>query len=116
MKPAEGLLEAGKPVVIENDANYQLSNVSLTAGEFAEAEAAYVLASDGKNVAEASDVTPFTYRFDAAFAITIADAINDILSGPDADSQRIYDLQGRRISKVTKSGIYIINGKQTLVK
>ena len=28
----------------------------------------------------------------------------------------VYDLQGRKIEKMTSSGIYIVNGKQVLVK
>ena len=28
----------------------------------------------------------------------------------------IYDLQGRKLSEIVKSGIYIINGKKVLVK
>ena len=30
--------------------------------------------------------------------------------------ESIYDLQGRKIEKVTKGGIYIVNGKKVLVK
>ena len=34
----------------------------------------------------------------------------------DGDVKVIYDMQGRRLNKITDSGIYIINGKKVLVK
>lgn len=34
----------------------------------------------------------------------------------DNEERVIYDLTGRRISEITESGIYIINGKKVLVK
>ena len=116
MKKAEGNVEAGQPVVVNGAASYNLSNASLVAGNYTETESGNVLATDGKSVVSGSNLSPFTYRFNSTFDITVASAINDILSAPDADNQKIYDLNGRRIGKVTKGGIYIVNGKQTLVR
>ena len=39
------------------------------------------------------------------------------IEGVDAEAeQTIYDLTGRRITEITKGGIYIVNGKKVLVK
>lgn len=43
------------------------------------------------------------------------DSIEEI-NTPNAPSQAIYDLQGRRVSKTSRPGLYIINGVKTLVK
>ena len=41
-------------------------------------------------------------------------AIEDALT--DAEESTIYDLYGRRVTEVTKSGIYIVNGKKVFIK
>jgi hypothetical protein len=40
------------------------------------------------------------------------------IEGVDAEVEEdvIYDLSGRRITEITNSGIYIVNGKKVLVK
>jgi uncharacterized protein YlzI (FlbEa/FlbD family) len=45
---------------------------------------------------------------------THATGIDAVVNGEAIES--IYDLQGRKIEKVTNGGIYIINGKKVLVK
>ena len=35
---------------------------------------------------------------------------------PEKDEHKIYDLQGRRLNNITQNGIYVVNGKQVLVK
>ena len=35
---------------------------------------------------------------------------------PEEDEHKIYDLQGRRLNNITQNGIYVVNGKQVLVK
>ena len=40
----------------------------------------------------------------------------DELDEQVADSEVIYDLQGRKVNEITVSGIYIINGKKVVVK
>lgn len=44
-----------------------------------------------------------------------ATGINDIQADQD-NEQKIYDLSGRRLSKISKPGIYIINGKKKVFK
>ena len=41
--------------------------------------------------------------------IVFEDVVNPAVEG-------IYDLQGRKLNKITKSGIYIVNGQKKLVK
>lgn len=43
-----------------------------------------------------------------------ATAIEEVEAVPASDV--VYDLQGRRVEKITKAGIYIVNGKAVLVK
>ena len=45
---------------------------------------------------------------------THATGIDAVVNGEAIES--IYDLQGRKVEKVTKGGIYIVNGKKVLVK
>ena len=44
------------------------------------------------------------------------DAINSIDASKDEENTEIFDLSGRRVGAVTKSAIYVINGKKTLIK
>ena len=46
---------------------------------------------------------------------THATGIENIVTNGEA-IESIYDLQGRKIEKITNSGIYIVNGKKVLVK
>ena len=43
-------------------------------------------------------------------------AIKEIADGYSEQEQTIYDLQGRKIERITAKGIYIINGKKTVVE
>lgn len=48
---------------------------------------------------------------------TAVEEIFDTENGNAAETvETIYDLQGRRLSEITTSGIYIVNGKKVLVK
>ncbi|MCF0198324.1 MAG: hypothetical protein HUK02_03240 [Bacteroidaceae bacterium] len=106
---------AGQPVVIEGAANYVLNNVTVNAGDYTTTANAYVLSADAKQTEQVAEATAFTYDFGSSFSITTADAINEILSAPDADTQKVFDMNGRRVSSV-RQGVYIINGKKVLVK
>jgi hypothetical protein len=55
-----------------------------------------------------SGVAKFSFRFDDTTGI------NDLLNGLNGE-ELIYDLQGRRILKVTESGIYIVNGEKRYI-
>ena len=57
---------------------------------------------------EGSGVAKFSFRFDDTTSI------DDLLNGLNGE-QLIYDLQGRRILKVTESGIYIVNGEKRYI-
>ena len=46
---------------------------------------------------------------------THATGINEVATG-NGEANAIYDLQGRKIEKPSKGGIYIVNGKKVLVK
>ncbi len=109
-------VSAGEPVVVSGDVEYSLSDVAVTSGDYTEAESGYALNSDASAVVAMTDLTPFVYQFDHAFELGQVDAINTILSAPDADQTVIYDLSGRRISRINKQGVYIINGVKTLVR
>jgi len=45
---------------------------------------------------------------------TVSTGIDDILC--DEENAVIYDARGRRVNKISSSGVYIINGKKTYVK
>lgn len=107
---------AGTPAVVEGSVNLALTNVPLKAGNFTASENGYVLNAEANAVEAAETVSPFTYAFDSAFAVTFETAINDILSAPNAQETVVYDLNGRRVYSVKKAGVYLINGQKTLVK
>ncbi len=113
---SEDVVPAGQPVVVDGDVAISLSCVDLTAGDFTVAESGNILASNGLAVEEAIDITPFVYLFDSTFEIGEYDSINEILSSPNADVNAVYDLCGRRLSRVNKPGVYIVNGVKMLLK
>lgn len=109
-------MAAGNPVVVEGDVNYTLSHVAVKAATFQPRESGFALNATGDAVEPAPALSAFTYSFDGPATITTATAINDILSHPDTEAVRVFDISGRRVSNVKKGGLYIINGKKTLVK
>ncbi len=112
----DATVEAGDPVVTNGAVAYSLTGAALKAGDYDVADNGYVLAADGSEVEAAEGVSPFVYLFDSAFVLGNLDSVNEILSAPDADAQVVYDLAGRRVTKVTKRGVYIINGVKTFVR
>ncbi len=116
-KVKTALAKAGSPVIMEGEINFELPDVTLNAGTFQGSESGFVLAADGNStVASESQTSPFTYVFDGAYTLTTATAINDVLSAPDANEQKVYDMNGRRVSSVKQPGLYIVNGKKMMVK
>ncbi len=107
---------AGSPVVVNGEASYKIGDISLAKGDYTNVESGNILAADGGSVVAAEGISPFVYLFDSTFEIGNLDAVNDILSAPDADENVVYDLSGRRITRVNKPGIYIVNGVKTFVK
>ena len=61
-----------------------------------------------KNISGDADVT-ITYLSDEESAISE-------ITAPQAGSQAIYDLNGRRLNRISAPGIYIINGQKVLVQ
>ncbi len=110
------LAKAGQPVVFEGTVDFELPDMTVSGGTYKGSESGYVLAADGKStVASEGAISPFTYVFDGAYALTTTTAINDILSAPDAEQQRVYDMNGRRVSSIKQSGLYIVNGKKMMI-
>ena len=66
-------------------------------------------------VAAEGEVSPFTYVWEDAFVID-ATSINSVLEEDAEGQNKVFDLQGRRVTRINQPGIYIINGKKTLVK
>ncbi|MGN0233985.1 MAG: M60 family metallopeptidase [Bacteroidaceae bacterium] len=107
---------AGKPVVVKGEVNLSAKEMDVAAGTYASSYGGYVLNATGTEVvASDSENSPFTYVWDNAFAVD-ATAINDILEHEANKSATVYDLQGRRYNRVAHPGIYIVNGRRTLVK
>ena len=73
----------------------------------------------GKYLQNASSVSPsqctvnesYTRCYDINTALT---GINGVQTD-DSSAKVIYDLQGHRVERVTKTGIYIVNGKKTVI-
>lgn len=73
----------------------------------------------GKYLQNSSSVSPsqctvnesYTRCYDINTALT---GINGVQTD-DSSAKVIYDLQGRRVERVTKTGVYIVNGKKTVI-
>ena len=103
-------LEANKavinaiPVIVEEEVLYNLHNVNglIASDGIAAGDALYANKADGDN---------------ARWIITKVDNATGISNvGLNMKEAAIFDLTGRKVSKVQKGGIYIINGKKALVK
>ena len=86
------------------------TNVSTSGGEMKvflnNAGKAYLPASAVP--AAANNAASFSFRFPGTTAIENVEVENEV--------KVIYDLTGRRVEEITAPGIYIVNGKKTLVK
>jgi len=47
--------------------------------------------------------------------ISVVDGIDEVVNGQSSNG-KYYDLSGRRVQRITKAGIYIVNGKRIFVK
>jgi rhamnogalacturonan endolyase len=47
---------------------------------------------------------------------TVTDGIEEIVNSQSSNSKYTYDLQGRKVAKVSKEGIYIQQGKKVIIK
>lgn len=108
--------KAGMPVVVSGNVNLTKQEAEVQAGTYATSTDGYVLNAEGTEVvASEGENTPFTYVWDHAFVID-ATAINDILESDRKGSIAVYDLQGRRVVRVTQPGIYVVNGRKVMIK
>ncbi|MBQ5645177.1 MAG: discoidin domain-containing protein [Bacteroidaceae bacterium] len=57
----------------------------------------------------ASPASSFSFRFEGSTSI-------DEVEGESGEVKAIYDLQGRKITEITKPGFYIVDGEKVLVK
>lgn len=75
----------------------------------------------GKYLQNASSVSPSQCTVNDSYTrcYDINTAIPSSINGVQAEDNAakvIYDLQGRRVERVTKTGIYIVNGKKTVIR
>lgn len=74
----------------------------------------------GKYLQNASSVSPSQCTVNESYTrcydinTDIPSSINGVQAEDNA-AKVIYDLQGRRVERVTKTGIYIVNGKKTVI-
>lgn len=102
---------AGQPVVVNGNVDITRSNVTVKAGNYQELSIVKVLGEDGNSAIEVESASPFTFSLGEATAV---EAIN--IEKNNSESNSIYDLSGRRIDRITKAGIYIVNGKKVVIK
>ena len=101
------------------DSPINMVNVRTTQYIFIIPEGAFGDGNYGKYLQNASSVSPsqctvnesYTRCYDINTALT---GINGVQTD-DSSAKVIYDLQGRRVERVTKTGIYIVNGKKTVI-
>ena len=107
---------AGKPVVVNGTINLTAKNTEVAAGTWASSTGGFVLNAEGTEVVAAEgEVSPFTYVWESAFVVD-ATSINSVLENDKNGKTTVYDLQGRRTTRITQPGIYIVNGRKTLIK
>ena len=59
----------------------------------------------------AANAAKFSFRFDEGTTTDLEEALFG-----NEEGQVIFDLQGRRIERITAPGLYIVNGQQRNVK
>ena len=92
----------------KNQIKFVLSTPITAAGEYSlEGEYLWIKDVNGK------EIQGFNQTF--SWIIKEADTAIDAVEA-EAENAEIYDLTGRRVKEITKGGIYIINGKKTMVK
>ena len=86
----------------EYDENCKLSNVGGYVKN--DANKAYLKIEEN-----ASPAASYSFRFDGATGIEDVD-------GESGEVKTVYDLQGRKLTEVTKPGFYIVDGKKVWIK
>ena len=107
---------AGKPVIFKGKVNLTATDTQVIPGTWGSSTGGCVLNASGTEVvASTGNNSPFTYVWEDAFVID-ATSINSVLEEDAEGQNKVFDLQGRRVTRINQPGIYIINGKKTLVK
>ena len=77
-----------------------------------------VITEPGTYTLDLSSLADYGLTGDMEFSWTIAEGETTAIDAVDAEAENavIYDLTGRRIEKITKAGIYVINGVKKVVK
>lgn len=102
------------------DSPIDMVKVRTTQYIFIIPEGAFGDGNYGKYLQNASSVSPsqctVNERYTRCYDINTAipSSINGVQAEDNA-AKVIYDLQGRRVERVTKTGIYIVNGKKTVI-
>lgn len=110
------IVAAGEAVVTEGEVSLELQNVAVKAGTFQAKESGFALNAAGNAVVAATELTPFTFCFSAPAEDIIPTGIGNIQATPSAETGKVFDLMGRRVSGIRSGGLYIINGKKVLIK
>lgn len=102
------------------DSPINMVNVRTTQYIFIIPEGAFGDGNYGKYLQNASSVSPSQCTVNDSYTrcYDINTAIPSSINGVQAEDNAakvIYDLQGRRVERVTKTGIYIVNGKKTMI-
>lgn len=102
------------------DSPINMVNVRTTQYIFIIPEGAFGDGNYGKYLQNASSVSPSQCTVNDSYTrcYDINTAIPSSINGVQAEDNAakvIYDLQGRRVERVTKTGIYIVNGKKTVI-
>jgi hypothetical protein len=81
-------------------------------------EGGYVMCNANKSYLEdgaQNENAVSVYSFSFGGNTTDIDEVSDEVKGDSGNVKTVYDLQGRRLVKVTSSGIYIVDGKKVYV-
>ena len=131
------VVPAGTAVIVKTDTKGATVNVPITTADASDVSANKLVAGDGATVANSdyyylvSDAfhlaTSGTLKSDKAYlqipagarqlSIIIGDdatAISSLINNEKVNNE-VYNLKGQRVSQPTK-GLYIVNGKKTIIK
>ena len=79
-------------------------------------ESGYVMCNANKSYLEADNENQAaSFGFFLGGGTTDIDEVSDGVKGENGNVKTIYDLQGRKLVKVTSPGIYIVDGKKVYV-
>ena len=100
-----------------NQLKYAIDPVDVTGKEYVLYKNEFVKATGtitGKGYLEVTGGSA-ARRLSIAHGGSEVAGINDVTLDEDSENEQWYDLQGRKIEKPTKTGIYIVNGKKKVI-